>query len=330
MATPIKIRDANGNIQEFTTAEENYIAYQVGLHLGAGDSAEVGSLNRLTGGTTIGTFSNTFFNEPVGTHPSTSITTGTTNTPIYQTTGTAAETDSDVHSPLMWVDSGGQTGFKQMPDIDLNEAVDRYLSTIFTSEYPGSYRIASSSPGAGWSVQQAGFTDTRTDGTSVTYNIYKKTSGSTPTTVRPMYVEDSAGGSGMKIQAMSDRKIKYSFGQRAKTRINSSGVGTHQLRSATAGAPTDPGTWVARGTATDTKQTTSQQLFTRDSTVNFQANYTRAYTSVYATNYTKLRQINYQSISQINYTNLYERTFSRLASESFTVPYTKAYTRQYS
>jgi len=329
MATPLKLRDGNGNIQEFTTSEENYIAYQIGLHLSNADSAEVGSLNRATTGTTVGTFSNTFFNQPVGTHPSTSITTGTTNTTIYQTNGTAAETDSDVLSPLMWVDSGGQTGFKQMPDLDLNEAVDRYLSTIFTSEYPGAYRIASSSPGADWSTQQAAFTDTRTDGTSVTYNIYKRSSYSAPTAVRPMYVEDSAGGTGIKIQPMSDRKIKYSFGQRAKTRIMNSKIGTHQLRSATAGAPTDPGTWVARGTATDTKQTTSQQLFTRDSTVNFQANYTRAYTSVYATNYTKLRQINYQSLSEVNYTTLYSKSFTRLASESFAVPYTRDYQRQY-
>lgn len=58
----------------------------------------------------------------------------------------------------------------------------------------------------------------------------------------------------------------------------SSGIGTHEIRSSADGAPTAPGTWVARGTATDTKQTTSQQLFTRDSTVNFQANYTKAYT----------------------------------------------------
>ena len=55
MATPLKIRDAQGNIQELTASEENYVAYQVGLHLSAGDSAEVGSLNRITNGTTVGT-----------------------------------------------------------------------------------------------------------------------------------------------------------------------------------------------------------------------------------------------------------------------------------
>ncbi len=61
MATPLKIKDANGNIQQLTTTDENYVAYQVGLHLSTADSAEVGSLNRSTGGDTVGTFSNTFF-----------------------------------------------------------------------------------------------------------------------------------------------------------------------------------------------------------------------------------------------------------------------------
>jgi len=330
MATPLKIKDVSGNIQELTTAEENYVAFQVGVHLGQGDSAEVGSLNRTTLGDTVGSFDNTFFNQPVGTHPSTSITTGTTTTTIYQTTGTAAETDSDILSPLMWVDSASQTGFKMMPDVDLNEAVDRYLTKVFTNEYPGSYRIASSSPGGGWSVQQAAFTDTRTDGTSITYNIYRKTSGTAPTAVKPMYVEDSAGGSGIKIKEMNDRQIKFSFGQRAKTRIGNSGIGKHQLRSATAGAPTDPGTWVARGTATDTKQTTSDQVFTRDSTANFQANYTNAYTGAYTTNYTKLSQIDYTRVTQSPaYITTYSTAFTGLIAESFTQPYVANYLKNY-
>ena len=63
MATPLKIKDNDGNIQELTSADENYVAYQIGLHLSVGDSAEVGSLNRITQGTNIGAFSNTFFND---------------------------------------------------------------------------------------------------------------------------------------------------------------------------------------------------------------------------------------------------------------------------
>ena len=328
MATPLKSASSS-SIQEFTTAEENYLAYQIGLHLGEAGTSEVGSINK-TSGQSVGSFSNTFFNEPVGTHPSTSITSSTTTTNVYQTTGTPAETDSDIYSPLMWVDSASQTGFKMMPDADLNDAIDRYLSTIFTNEYPGSYRLATSSPGGDWSVHISNaFSDTRTDGTSTQYNIYKKTSGTAPTTTRPLRLKNESSFEG--VQEMTDRQIRYSFGQRAKARLLSSGsgIGSYQLRSSAQGSPTDPGTWVAKGTATDTKQTTSQQTFTRDSTVNFQANYVRAYTSQYATNYTKLRQIDYTRVSQINYTKPYSRAFTRLASESFTVPYEKSYLTAY-
>lgn len=330
MATPLKIKDNDGNIQELTSADENYVAYQIGLHLSVGDSAEVGSLNRITQGTNIGAFSNTFFNEAVGTHPSTAISTGTTTTTLYQTTGTAAETDSDTFSPLMWQDSASTTGFQQMPTADLNAAVDSYLTKIFTNEYPGSYRLAVSAPSSDWTAQQTAFTDTRTDGTSVVSKFWKRTGGTEPTAAVPIYVSDSAGGSGIKLTGMTERKIKFSFGQRAKTRIMASGIGTHQLRSATDGAPTATGTWVARGTATDTKQQTAQQNFTRDSTSNFQQNYTRLYTSNYATNYTKIYQITYQNQYTSNYTKSYTQAYqNEFSLTNYTASYATTFTAPY-
>lgn len=316
MATPLKLKDANGNIQELTTTEENYIAYQVGLHLSTADSAEVGSLNRATTGATVGTYSNTFFNQAVGTHPSTSITTGTTNTVIYQTTGTAAETDSDVFRPIMWVDSGSQTGFKMMPDVDLNAAVDRYLSKIFTNEYPGSYRLSTSAPSGDWAEQQTAFIDTRTDGASIAHKLWKRTGGTAPTAVKPMRLKNEASFAG--VQEMSDTEIKFSFGQRAKTRIAASKIGSYQLRNSSQGAPTDTGTWVAKGTATDTKNNTANQAFTRDSTVNFQANYTTSYTRGYATNYT--------SITDVAYTSTYTRVFDQGYSIDYTGGFNQGYT----
>ena len=327
MATPLKIKDANGNIQQLTTTDENYVAYQVGLHLSTADSAEVGSLNRSTGGDTVGTFSNTFFNQPVGTHPSTSITTGTTKTTVYQTNGTAAETNSNVFTPVMWVDSSGssETGFKMMPSADLNEAVDRYLSKIFTNEYPGSYRLSTAAPSGDWTEQQTAFTDTRADGTSVAYKIWKKTSGTAPTTVRPLRLKDESSFAG--IQAMTDTEIKWSFGQRAKTRIAATNIGSYQLRNSGQGAPTDTGTWVAKGTATDTKQTTSDQVFTRDSTTNFQAQYVQQYTKTYTTNFTRITPVDYVSFSSATFSADYSRAFTGQFSRSYTSTFSSAYER---
>ena len=330
MATPLKLRDGNGNIQELTTAEENYLTYLIGLHLAADSANGIGGITTNSGDTSIGTFTDTFFNEPVGTHPSTSITSGSTATTIYQNQGVnAAETDSDVKTPLRWIDAGGQTGFKEMPDSDLNVTVDRYLTTLFTNDYPGVFKLASSSPGPDYSVWLSSvFSDTRTDGTSVAYNIYRRDSYTIPTEIPPMYVRNNGGFDG--IQEMTDRQIKYSFGQRAKSRIGASKIGTYQLRSATAGAPTDPGTWISAGAATDTKQTTSQQEFTSVFTAAYQTNYTRGYTRVFSGTYT----INYQRTFDRAYTGNafaadYARTFTRLASESFGRNYTRNYTGNY-
>lgn len=330
MATPLKLRDGDGNIQELTSAEENYLTYLIGLHLAADSANGIGGITINSGDTSIGTYTDTFFNEPVGTHPSTSITSGSTATTIYQNQGiNAAETDSDVKTPLRWIDAGGQTGFKEMPSSDLNAAVDRYLTTLFTNDYPGVFKLASASPGPDYSVWLSTvFSDTRTDGTSVAYNIYRRDSYTIPTEIPPMYVRNNGGFDG--IQEMTDRQIKYSFGQRAKSRIGASKIGTYQLRSATAGAPTDPGTWISAGAATDTKQTTSQQEFTSVFTAAYQTNYTRGYTRVFSGTYT----INYQRAFDRAYTgnafaSNYSRSFTRLASESFATNYTRNYTGNY-
>jgi hypothetical protein len=313
MAIPLKINNAGGTeIKQFTTAEENYIAYQIGLHLAADSANGDGTITSNSSHTSIGSYTNTFFNEAVGTHPSTSITTGSTTTPVYQNQTSAIETDSDIETPIMWVDSGGETGFKQMPTGDLNAAVDRYISTIFTNDYPGTFKLASSSPGVDYSVHiSSAFTDTRTDGTSIAYNIYRRDSYTAPTAIRPLYVRDNGGFDG--IQAMNDRQIKYSFGQRAKTRIGASKIGTYQLRSSAQGAPTDPGTWVTAGAATDTKQTTSDVVYVRDSTTNFATQYTKNYTNSYDTSYVEAYIADYEK----TFTSQYERIYTQAYNVSY-------------
>ena len=330
MATPLKVKDAFGNIQELTDAEENYLTYLIGTHLASDSANGIGGITTNSGHTTIGSYTNTFFNEPVGTHPSTSITTGSTTTTLYQNQGTAAsETDSDVEIPLMWVDAGGQTGFKQMPAADLNATVDRYLTKLFTNDYPGVFKLGSASPSPDYSTWLTSvFTDTRTDGTSVVYNIYRRDTYSVPTAIPPMFVRDNGGFDG--IQAMTVRKIKQSFGQRAKSRIGASKIGTYQLRSSIQGAPTDPGTWISAGAATDTKQTTSQQQFTSVFTAQYQKAYTRAYTRVFSGTYTqtyvKTRNLGYTGAG---FAALYSRSFLRQQSESFGRNYTRLYTGNY-
>jgi hypothetical protein len=311
MATPIKLEGGVGDLKEMTTGEEAWLAYQCGLQLAASTTSDVAALTTSAGGTSIGTYTNTFFDQPIGTHPGSSITSGSTSTTIYQNTGSATEAGADFHRPIRW----NGTGFEEMDNTELNTFVDRLLGLVFANSYPGDYQLGSSSPGAAYDTHIAGvFSDTRTDGTTVTYNIYQRQSiASPPSEVKCVKVfNDTTSFDGLK--EMSNTEIAYTLGQRMKTRIMSSAnnIGAYQLRSSAQGAPVAAGTWVSKGTATDTKNTTADvdysatysgvytSIFTRNRTENFTQIFTRDRTQNFIGNYTNPNAINYQRIRIVN------------------------------
>ena len=67
--TTLKLEGTNGDLKrEITTTEENYLAYQAGLHLSALDSSAVGTLTASsTNNALIGTYTDTTFDDAVGT-----------------------------------------------------------------------------------------------------------------------------------------------------------------------------------------------------------------------------------------------------------------------
>tara|TARA_B110000977_G_scaffold34471_1_gene46078 strand:- start:16740 stop:18038 length:1299 start_codon:yes stop_codon:yes gene_type:complete len=278
--------DANGNLTKITHAEENYIAYQIGLRFSTGATALAGTtqagLKASGTGTTVGTLTNTSFDDAVGSHDG-SITTTSTTVTLKQTTGTAGETGADFHKPMIFDRSatGDVVALKAANDTELNTIVDRILLKTFANEHPGCRRLAASSPGGDWTAGLSNvFTDTRTDGTSINYTIWVKTSGTAPTKIVPQILHND-----FDLKAMDEAEIQYTFGQRAKTRVTATGIGTYQLRNASQGVPTDSGTWVAKGTATDTKQQTADQNYNRTSTGNFVGNYDGQYQGNYVGNY---------------------------------------------
>jgi hypothetical protein len=278
----LKIDDANGNLKKITATEENYLAYQAGIQLAQAGISKVASLSTGSGNT-VGTYTDTKFDQAVGAHPGSSFTTTTTNTTIYQNTGTAPE-DPPFAKPVLWDQDPGE--IEALNDTQLNTVVDRLLLTIFAGDYPGTYQLATSAPSGDYSAHLSNvFTDTRTDGTSVDYTIWKRQTMTPPTVVKTVKLEGTNGD----LKQMSTVEMQATFGQRAKTRIMSTGIGTYQLRSSAAGVPTDPGTWVAKGTATDTKQQTADADYTRDSTRNSTRdstdNFTRISTTDYIANY---------------------------------------------
>ena len=93
--TALKLEGTNGDLKEITTTEENYLAYQAGLHLAELDSADVSAITASSSGSTsIGTYTDTNYGNAPGSHGFSS-----GNVPITQTTTTLYL--SDILSNLM-------------------------------------------------------------------------------------------------------------------------------------------------------------------------------------------------------------------------------------
>jgi hypothetical protein len=314
MVAPLKLNGTAGDLKEITTTEENYLAYLAGLQLAAMSSSDVSALTTSAGGTNIGSYTNTFFNEAVGTHDGTNITSGSTTTTLYQNTGTASEASVDFHK---WIYFGGSGNIEEAANNELNEITDRLLTTIFTNDYPGVYKLASSSPGADWDVHLASvFTDTQSLGvTAATYNIYQRQTMTPPTEVKTVKIfNDTTSFDGLK--EMNTTEMQVTYGQRAKTRIMGSAnfIGAYQLRSSAQGAPVAAGTWRAVGTATDTKDTTTN--------VSYSGTYANSFTGSYSRNFTG-------SYTR-NFTGFYTGSFTGSYANSFTGTYAGAYAGGYS
>ena len=305
--TTLKLEGTNGDLKEITTVEENYLAYQAGLHLSALDSSAVGTLTASsTNNTLIGTYTDTTFNDAVGTHGFSggNVPVVQTTTSLYQREGAADFAgDSDAFRyPIEYNNNSGTDEIHELDSSEVDTLTDRLVSRIATSEYPGTYRLGSSSPNGTYSTYKAGvFSDRLQTGASGTvYNLYVKSSMSSPTAIRPVTIKRASGmtGSFQGLKEMTDAEIKYSFGSRVQSRITngSNGVGTYQLRSNVQGAPTDTGTWSTRGTATDTRynlvntdySANYQRVSTTDSTRNSTTDFSRSvdYTGNYQRNFT--------------------------------------------
>ena len=63
----LKLTGTNGDLQQVTTTEEQYFAYQAGLQLSTAADTEPGCLKTASSGSpaTVGTFTDTRFNEAI-------------------------------------------------------------------------------------------------------------------------------------------------------------------------------------------------------------------------------------------------------------------------
>ena len=99
----LKRLTADGDLKRLTTAEEEYLAYIVGEEFAAAADNEIGNLTLTSAGNTaIGSFVDFYYNQPVGTHPATAITSTETTTTLSQVAGIASESSADCLKPVAY------------------------------------------------------------------------------------------------------------------------------------------------------------------------------------------------------------------------------------
>lgn len=349
MAYEPLIRDSDGSgnvaLRKATTTEENYLAYHMGLYLA--DSANIPNAlltTNASGGTAIGSHANTYYNAIIGQQVAFSDITTETVT-LYQKNSIFDETDSDVRRVLEHSIDDGQTRIDEFDSADTTGLSNRLVSRVFTSDYPGTIKLATAAPSGDYTLVQEAFRDTRgNDDSDVNiYNLYKRTSMTAPDTIRPFSIKRASGDSGAYegLQALTDRHIEQTFGARARYLINpaSSSVGAYQLRNAVQGAPTDAGTWVAKGTATDTRNVAVEEDYTRNCQVtrftnfagdyvgNYTGTFTNTTTNVYSGNY--LRDFIGNFIGTYTGAADYESTYTGNYTGDFTLTYLGNYNPTY-
>ena len=321
MTVPLKLKDsaAPTELQVFSSTEENYLAYLAGQHMAGYANGTPGTLSTTNTGNLVGTLTDTSFDSAVGTGGGGSLLTiGTTTTSLYQAAGSISDatirSSSDFRLPVMQRDSdNGQRVIREMNDSDMDSLITRIRSRVFTSDYPSTYRLGSSTPTGSWTTSISNLaTDTRTDGTSVGYNIYRKTNDTSPTKVLPFSIKRASGSTGAYggLQLMTDQQVRQTFADYLRNKIasevSSNGIGSYKIYPSGT-TPTGqglPGTWAAKGTATDTRQVVSDVNYTRARS----STYSKLRTSTYSAAYARTRSSTFLNHTDATRTSSYTTT----------------------
>ena len=331
MTVPLKLKDSDGaELAEFSSSEENYLAFLTGQHMAGFGAGTPGTLTTTESGVTtnIGSITDTKYDQSVGHSTGSGLQTITTTTSsLLQAAGSIDNATTRAYSnfrlPIMQRDSDGQRLIREMNDSDMDSLVTRIRNRIFVSDYPSTFRLGSSTPSGTYSTYLSGIaSDTRTDGTDISFNIYRKTNDNAPTKVLPFSIKRAAGSTGtyQGFQLMTDQQVRETFADYVRNKIaagiSSNEVGTYKLYPSGT-TPTGQGlsgTWAAKGTATDTRQVVADQNYTRSR----QSTYIKLRNSNYSLAYQRVRSSTYIGTSESGpRTSTYTTTAIHVRTETY-------------
>lgn len=308
MAGPLKLDSTN--LKEMTVGEQDYISHVILTDFASSDTG-IGTVQinpaDTTGLTIIGSFIDTKRTEAVGTHPASGSTTTVSTYTFYQDRQTA--TESITARPVEWTGS------------DIKEQTDAVVDPLWINSTQdklaafgiGSYKLQPSAPGGTW-ANKGTITNTDVGGASNSSTLWRNTSGSAPTTVRPIKYTTGV------LQEMTDAEIEQ-WTPRFRNKVKD-GIGQYVLATSAPGS----GSWTAAGSAFfDTRK--------QMSSVNYSGDYSGTYTGTYAGNYTGTYTGTYANNFALFYNgragNWYTGYFSGNYSGTYTGYYTGSYTGTY-
>lgn len=274
---PLKHKSDN-DVQEITTAEHNYLAYLAGLELetasGTYSESVLGSLGKTnqTNDLSIGTLTDTGrLSGDVGdqgTDGSGNLAITTTNTVVYQQDAAYSE-PSNFRHPLYQHEVSSRIRLQEFNDADQLELGETLAGIIYANDYPGTFKLGSSAPSGDYSVAVSNvMTDNRADDTTTVYNLYQRTTMTAPTEIDLMAVARGSSSpfnaktgtyKGLIIMSDAHRKetVKACLDRYLSTITSSvKPIGSYLIRTS---APSETGTWVAKGTAIDTRNVVEEE-----------------------------------------------------------------------
>ena len=264
---PVRIKDTDGNLVQGELAALSHGTYLGALQLVADYAAGVrynGALSSSsTTSTAIGTFTNTN-NAAAVNQPATTIT--STATSLYQLDD-ALPTLGD--NCLLGCDSDGQ--LYQFNDGEQAQT-GGLLAFAHGLQYPGiTFKLGSTTPTptVDYEIYESNvFQNTINSAATTTYNIYRRKSLNTGFTIG----YDDTNGMGVckttisgkfAVKQATDAQVGKTFARALMRAKAATGLGRYLLlpSTTTPAGEGESGTWVARGTATDTRKGLSNVFF---------------------------------------------------------------------
>lgn len=299
---PLTLSGSGADVKAIPETQEKWYAAQAGYYTAQGqaigDSAYYGTLlvdtSLSTNYDSVGTYVDTFYNEAVGTHPGSSISIGSVATTIYQSRDSVDAFNAfwQTHSHLpVAADSNGD--WFEMDSAAFLRWGTRLAELNHTHELTGNFRLATSGAfPTGYDEEFISdvFSDSLTNGGGNSYSIYRKTSTiydqttgtiSAPT-YYPLCLDSSENGD---VREMENGEAGKSASLAMYHGIQNTGIGDYLLLPA-GQTPTsigESGTWVSRGVAVDTRNSTQNLQYTTIlyTSQAYSSQYTRTYSKQY-------------------------------------------------